>query len=173
MADDTPPPPPPAGDDANNAPHIASLAQYIKDLSVENPNSPAVFQWKTQPRVDVNFNIGVNAVADGVREVVLKVEASAKSDEGVHFVVDLTYCGLYGFQNITEDQLHAWFHVDAPGFLFPFARRIIADAIGDAGFPPLMIDGIDFRRAYVEQIQAQQGGTNGGTPAETAPTADA
>lgn len=169
--DTPPPPPPPGGDNPENAPQVATLAQYVKDLSVENPSSPKVYQWKTQPAIDVNFNIAVNPVSDDVREVVLKIEANAKSDEGPHFIVDLTYAGLYGFRNIGEDQLHPFFYVEAPTMLFPFARKVIADAVADAGFPPLLMDMIDFRRAYVEQMQAQQApdATNGGP--DTAPEA--
>ena len=70
-------------EDQNNGPQAATLAQYIKDLSIENPNAPQVFQWTDQPRVDVQFNINVDRVSDDVHEVVIKLDVSAKSDSGV------------------------------------------------------------------------------------------
>ena len=72
-------------------PQVSILAQYIKDLSVENPSSPQVFQWQVQPTLDVQFNINVEKVADDVHEVALKIDVSARSENGIHFVVDLSY----------------------------------------------------------------------------------
>ena len=139
-----------------NAPQAATLAQYIKDLSVESPNAPACFQWQSQPQLDVQFNIAVDRIADEVHEVVLKVEASARSDQGVHFMIDLSYAGLFGLRNIPEDALPAFLLVEAPRLLFPFARQIISDASQQMGFPALMLDPIDFTQAYVAQVEAAQ-----------------
>ena len=86
-----------SGEAANEA-QFSVLAQYIKDLSVENPSSPQVFQWQVQPSLDVQFNLNAEKVADDVHEVSIKIEVSARSENGVHFVVDLTYIhrrGLY------------------------------------------------------------------------------
>ena len=80
-------------------PQAATLAQYIKDLSIENPNAPQVFQWTDQPRVDVQFNINVDRVSDDVHEVVIKLEVSARSDSGVQFMIELSYAGLFGLRN--------------------------------------------------------------------------
>ena len=148
------------------APQAATLAQYIKDLSVESPNAPQVFQWQSQPTLDVQFNINVDQVADGVHEVVLKIDVSARSDQGVHFLIDLSYGGLFGLRNIPEDQLPPFLLVEAPRLLFPFARQIIADASHQTGFPPLMLDPIDFAGAFIAQVQAAQG--QGGAPANGA-----
>ena len=89
------------------APQVATIAQYIKDLSVESPSAPQVFQWQDQPQLDVQFNINVNSVADDVHEVVLKIEVAARSDNGVHFLVDLSYAGLFGLRNFPEEALGA------------------------------------------------------------------
>jgi preprotein translocase subunit SecB len=145
------------GSDDPNAPQAATLAQYIKDLSVEVPNSPQVFQWQEQPRVDVQFNLAANTVSDDVHEVVLKIEVSARADSGVQFVIDLSYAGLFGLRNIPQDAMGPFLLVEAPRLLFPFARQIIADATQNTGFPPLLLDGIDFGAAYLAQLQAQQG----------------
>jgi preprotein translocase subunit SecB len=138
-------------------PQAAVLAQYIKDLSVESPSSPHVYQWQEQPRLDVQFNISVDRVADDVHEVVLKLEISARSDKGVHFLIDLSYGGLIGLRGVPEDAVPPFLLVEAPRLLFPFARQIIADATQNTGFPPLLLDPIDFGAAFVAQVQATQG----------------
>jgi len=139
---------------------VSILAQYIKDLSVENPSSPQVFQWQIQPQVDVQFNIAVDKIADDVHEVTLKIEVSARSDNGVHFVIDLSYAGLFGIRNAPEEALPPFLLIEAPRLLFPFARQIVADAVSNTGFPPLLLDPIDFTQAYMAQLQAaeEQGG---------------
>lgn len=147
---------------AANQPQVAALAQYIKDLSVENPSSPQVYQWGEQPQLDVQFNINVQKAADEVHEVVLKIDASARSQSGVHFVIDLSYGGLFALRNIPEDALAPFLLVEAPRLLFPFARQVIAGATQDLGFPPLMLDPIDFAQVYVAQMQAQQQAAGGG-----------
>jgi preprotein translocase subunit SecB len=141
----------------DNEPQVMTITQYIKDLSVESPSSPQAFQWQVQPQLEVQFNIAVDKVADEVHEVVLKIEVAARSDQGVHFLVDLSYGGLYGLRNIPDDALPPFLLIEAPRLLFPFARQIIADATANTGFPPLLLDPIDFGAAYMAQLQAQQG----------------
>jgi preprotein translocase subunit SecB len=155
--------------EANEGPQAATLAQYIKDLSIENPNSPQVYQWQEQPRVDVQFNIDVARVSDELHEVVIKLDVSARSDSGVQFLVELAYAGLFGLRNFPEEAMGPFLLVEAPRLLFPFARQIIADATQNTGFPPLLLDGIDFGAAYIAQLQAQQaqGGETAGPTDET------
>lgn len=160
--------------DANEGPQAATLAQYIKDLSIENPNAPQVYQWQEQPRVDVQFNINVERVSDELHEVVIKLETSARSDSGVQFLVELSYAGLFGLRNFPEEALGPFLLVEAPRMLFPFARQIIAEATQNTGFPPLLLDGIDFGAAYMQQLQTQaeqQGlaGSNGNGSGEQTP----
>ncbi|HEY7007257.1 MAG TPA: protein-export chaperone SecB [Sphingomicrobium sp.] len=143
--------------DHSNEPQVSILAQYIKDLSVENPSSPQVFSWQVQPSLDVQFNIAVNPAGENVHEVILKIEISARSENGPHFVVDLSYAGLFGLRNLPEEALQPFILIEAPRLLFPFARQIIAEAISSTGFPPLLLDPIDFTAAYMAQLQAQQG----------------
>ena len=154
---------------------VSVLAQYIKDLSVESPSAPAVFQWQVQPTLDVQFALNANKAGDDVHEVSLKIEATARSDNGVHFVVDLSYAGLFGVRGLPEEALAPFLLIEAPRLLFPFARQIVADAVTNTGFPPLLLDPIDFAAAYVAQLQAQQGQEGGGggdqTPTEIPPQA--
>lgn len=157
----------PNGNGADTAPQAAALAQYVKDLSVESPNSPQCFQWQVQPQVDVQFNIAHDKVADDVYELVLKISVNAKSDQGAHFLVDVSYAGLFGLRNLPEDQLAAFLLVEAPRLLFPFARQIIADAVQHVGFPPLLLEPIDFGQVFMQQVEAAQA-VEGGNPAEAA-----
>ena len=144
-------------------PQVSVLAQYIKDLSVENPSAPQVFQWQVQPNVDVQFNINVEKLADDVHEIVLKMEVSARSENGVHFVVDLSYACLFGLRGVPDEALPPFLLIEAPRLLFPFARQIVAEAVTNLGFPPLLLDPIDFASAYIAQAQAAQ---EQGAPAE-------
>ena len=102
--------------------------------------------------------------ADDVHEVVLKVEVAARSDQGVHFMIDLSYAGLFGLRNIPEDALPPFLLVEAPRLIFPFARQIISDASQQMGFPALMLDPIDFTQAYMAQIEAAQAQAQGAEP---------
>jgi preprotein translocase subunit SecB len=141
---------------ADTQPAIGLLTQYVKDLSVENPNAPDVFQWPEAPQIDIQFNIGAESVGNEVHEVVLKMTITAASQRGKAYIVDLAYCGLVGMRFIPEDQAHAFLYAEAPRLLFPFARRVVADAVRDAGFPPLMLDPIDFGGLYVQRLQARR-----------------
>ncbi len=143
-------------DEPGDAPQVATLAQYIKDLSVESPSSPQAFQWQVQPQLEVQFNINVEKIGDDVHEVVLKIEAAARSEQGVHFLVDLSFAGLFGLRNIPEEAVPPFLLIEAPRLLFPFARQIIADATMNTGFPTLLLDPIDFASAYMSQLQAQE-----------------
>src|SRR6478752_8594934 len=138
-------------------PSVTILAQYVKDLSVENPSAPEVYSWQVQPNLDVQFNLNVQGAGESVHEVTLKFDISARSDNGVHFVIDLSYAGLFGIRNVPEEALPPFLLIQAPQLLFPFARQVIADAIANAGFPPLLLDPIDFAAAYMAQVEAAQG----------------
>ncbi|MEE4350675.1 MAG: protein-export chaperone SecB [Pacificimonas sp.] len=176
MADDqTPPTPNPdaaagAGEPQQAALGINILAQYVKDLSFENPNAPeSLSQQAGAPAIDVGVSVGVNEKKDidaAAYEVIVKLNASGKTDNGqkTAFVVELAYGGLFRLQNVPQNLLNLVLLVEAPRMLFPYARRILADAVRDGGFPPLMLDPIDFM-ALLEQQQAQGGPPpEGGAP---------
>ena len=114
---------------ADNQPQIGLIAQYVKDLSFENPNAPGVYQWQEQPQIDINFNISNTQIADDVFEVALKVSAKAGADQGTAFAVELLFAGLFGIRNVPEDQMRPFLYAEAPRLLFPFARRVVADAV--------------------------------------------
>lgn len=141
---------------ADNQPAIGLISQYTKDFSVENPNAPHSYQLQEQPQLDVQFNINATQIEEGVHEVALKVAATAKSGETTVYIIDLTYCGLIGIRNVPEPQAHAFLFAEAPRILFPFARRIVSDAVRDAGYPPLLLDPIDFNGLYAQQMEQRR-----------------
>jgi preprotein translocase subunit SecB len=153
-------------DGTSEGPQAATLAQYIKDLSVESPSAPQVFQWQDQASLDVGFNLNVEKVSEDVSEVMLKVEVKAQSQSGVHFLVDLTFAGLFGLRNFPEEAVAPFLLIEAPRLLFPFARQIIAESIQNMGFPPLLLEPIDFGAAYLAQMQGQQQQVDSGAAAE-------
>ena len=155
------------GNGSDNQPVAGIISQYVKDLSVENPKAPESFQWQGQPELDVQFNIGAKAINEEVSEVELKISANAKMEGGSAYIVELAFCGLVGMRNMAEEQRHAFTFAEAPRILFPFARRVIADAVRDAGFAPLLLDPIDFNGLYLQQLQnkrAQEADGAGETP---------
>jgi len=152
----------------NNGPEFGLIMQYVKDLSFENPNSPAVYQWQSQPQIDVQVNIGAQSLGNDVHEVVLRLDVTASAADGVAFKVDLLYAGLFGVRNAPEEQFHPFILAEAPRLLFPFARRVISDAVRDGGFPPLMLDPIDFGALYMQRAaQAQAELSEGQAPEVT------
>ena len=144
------------GNGADTSPVAGIITQYVKDLSVENPKAPDSFGWTEAPELDVQFNIAARQINDEVQEVTLRISVTAKMQQGTAYIVELSYCGLVGMRNMADDQKHAFIYAEAPRFLFPFARRVIADATRDAGFAPLVLDPIDFAAVYAQQLQAQQ-----------------
>jgi preprotein translocase subunit SecB len=149
----------------DTTPSAGIITQYVKDLSVENPSAPDAFQWPEPPQIDVQFNIAAEPIGTDVHEVTLKLTLTATSERGTVYMVDLAYCGLVGMRNVPEDQAHAFLYAEAPRLLFPFARRVVADAVRDAGFPPLMVDPVDFNGIYAQQLAARRAEeAAGGTP---------
>ena len=148
--------PAPQANGEDTSPAIGLISQYVKDLSFENPNAPAVYQWASAPQIDVQFNIGADNVGENLYEVSLKIDISSKSDEGTQFVVDIKYAGLFGVRNVPDDQLQPFFLAEAPRILFPFARRVVADVVRDGGFAPLLLEPIDFHGLFLQQAQAMQ-----------------
>ena len=152
---------------ADNRPTVGVINQYIKDLSVENPNAPDSYNWREQPRVDVKVDIAANQISDEVHEVTLKITARADGDKGNLYLVELAYCGLIGLRNLPDEAAHAFLFAEIPRLLFPYARAIISDAIRDIGFPPLLLDPMDFGSLYAQQLQARAAQQGDAAPAPT------
>lgn len=145
----------PMANGADTAPAVGLISQYVKDLSFENPNAPAIYQSQQGPEINVQFDIGANQVGDEVHEVTLKIEVRATIEGTTAFITELSYAGLFGLRNVPDEHVQPFLLGEGPRLLFPFARRVVADAIRDGGFPPLLLEPIDFVALFQQQAQAQ------------------
>jgi len=151
---------------ADSAPQAGIISQYVKDLSFENPNAPAVYQWQGQPQIEVDFNIGAAQLNDEIHEVSLKIEVRSTLDGQTAFVVDLLYAGLVGMRNVPAEQVQPFLLAEAPRILFPFARQIVNHTVQDGGFPPLLLEPIDFGALYMQRMAQHLAEQGGGTAGE-------
>jgi preprotein translocase subunit SecB len=142
-------------------PGIHVLGQYIKDLSFENPGAPGSLRpSETAPKLEVNVNVNAKSLSQTDFEVELKLSANAKRDSDTLFIAEVVYAGLFQVRNVPQEHVRPLVLIECPRLLFPFARQILADATRQGGFPPLMIDPVDFAALYrhnlAQQSQAQQ-----------------
>jgi len=139
-------------------PQLNVLAQYIKDFSFENPNAPrSLGPNQQQPAINIQINVNARSIAETDIEVELKLEGKAESAGAVLFGFDLIYAGVFRIQNVPQEHVHQLVMIECPRLLFPFAREIIAAAVRNGGFPPLLIDPIDFVGLYRQKLQEMQG----------------
>ncbi|MGI9438373.1 MAG: protein-export chaperone SecB [Parvibaculales bacterium] len=144
--------------DANIAPGLQIMVQYVRDLSFENPGAPNFADL--QPEIGVNANVGARKLSDTDYEVGLKFRIEAKKDDKVQFITELEYCGVFRLVNIPEADTKPVLLIEAPRQLFPFARRVLADATRDGGYPPIMLDPIDFMALYQQNQADEDAGDN-------------
>jgi preprotein translocase subunit SecB len=137
-------------------PQLNVLAQYTKDLSFENPNAPSSLAPQSQPpQINIQINVGANAVAETDYEVMLTVEGKAENAGRLIFSFELVYGGVFRLLNIPPENLSPMLLIECPRLLFPFAREIIATAVRDGGFPPLLLDPVDFVGLYRQNMARQ------------------
>ena len=145
-----------------SAPRMNVLAQYVKDLSFENPGAPGSLKAReAPPKVDIRINVQANRRSESELEVTIKLDASGKDSASgdVLFATELVYGGLFRIANVPEKQLGALAMVECPRLLFPFARQILAEASRGGGFPPLLLEPVDFVALYRERLRQEAAGT--------------
>jgi preprotein translocase subunit SecB len=147
-------PAPPAA--TASGPQIGIQSQYVKDLSFENPGAPGSLVGSTEPPdIQVNVEVQARALQAESYEVSLHITASGKNGQTTLFMLDLTYGAVCKVVGVPKDSLQPVLLVECPRLLFPFARRVLSDATRDGGFPPLMLNPIDFLSLYRQQQQQQ------------------
>lgn len=147
--------PPAAG--ANPAPQMKILGQYLKDLSFENPNAPQSLNTQAnQPEISISVNVNARTISPTDFEVELHLDAKASHNDKVVFAAELLYAGVFRLENIPQEALHPVVLIECPRMLFPFARQVLADATRNGGFPPLMLDPIDFAAMYQKRLAQGQ-----------------
>lgn len=141
-------------------------AQYVKDLSFENPNAPqSLTAGREAPQVEVGVNVNARAMSEAVFEVVLSINAKATRGGEVAFVAEVAYAGIFTLNGLPSEHVHPVLFIECPRLLFPFARSVLSDATRDGGFPPLMIQPIDFVELYRRQAEQAQKTAEGGAQA--------
>ncbi|MGF1473953.1 MAG: protein-export chaperone SecB [Geminicoccaceae bacterium] len=158
-------------DTQREPPRLSIVSQYVKDLSFENPQAPDGLQAQgARPEIQIRVDVRSQKLENADRyEVVLELNVDAKAGDASAFVIELVYGGVFTLANIPDDSLQPLLLIECPRLLFPFARRIIADATRDGGFPPLMIDPIDFVTLY--RRRGQQAQAAAAAPAQSGPGA--
>jgi len=132
--------------------------QYIKDLSFENPHAPqSLMATNAKPGIEVSVDLKAQKLQDNIYEMTLHITARASTEGNTMFLVDLSYGGIFQVAGIPEDRVEPLIMIDCPFVLFPFARRVIADITRDGGFPPLMLDPIDFHALYLQNRARVEG----------------
>ena len=138
-------------------PGIRILAQFVRDFSFENPRAPdALRAGAAQPQIDLGVEMNARGRDDGLFEVDLKLSARAIRDDGPLFVIELLYGGVFQITGVSQEDIEPVLLIECPRYLFPFARRIIADVTSEGGFPPFMLDPIDFAGVYAAR-KAEEG----------------
>ena len=128
---------------------------YVKDLSVEVPNAPAIFLEREQPQMDLQINSQSAPIEDGVYQCILTITISAKIKDKVAFLVELQQGGIFRIQNLPAEALEPALAIGCPNIIFPYAREAVSDAVLKAGFPPLMLQPVNFEVLYMQQQQAK------------------
>jgi preprotein translocase subunit SecB len=153
MADNNFPTP---GVDPKTGSSILLRAQYIKDLSFENPRAPAsLFSLREAPAMDVNVGLTAQRLDEFVFELTLKIGVRATAEKATVFLGDLSYAGVFELQNIPDNAIEQAIFIQGAQLIYPFARRVIADVTRDGGFPPLQLEPVDFLTLYRQQRTQQ------------------
>ena len=134
-------------------PSLNILAQYIKDLSFENPGAPRSLQARDNaPAINISVNVNANPLSENDFDVVLSLNAEAKDGDKALFAVELVYGGVFRITGFPQEHILPILFIECPRLLFPFARQIVADATRNGGFPPLLIDPIDFAQMFAQRM---------------------
>jgi preprotein translocase subunit SecB len=146
--------------DDNQNPVFQIQRMYLKDLSLEQPNSPQILLEQAQPQVDINLAMGAEPIAEGVYEVTVTATVTTKLKDKTLFLVEAKQAGIFEIRNIPQDQLQPIIGIACPGMIYPYLRAIVSDVCTRAGFPPVVLAEVNFQAMYEAQ-QAQGASPNG------------
>lgn len=124
---------------------------YVKDLSVEVPNAPAIFLEREAPQIDVQLSTQSNAVAEDVYETTLAATITARLGDKTMFLVEIAQAGIFRIQHVPADQLDAVLGIGCPNIVFPYLRETVSDVVSRAGFPPVILNPVNFEAMYMQQ----------------------
>ena len=134
---------------------------YLKDLSLEQPNSPQILLEQAQPQVDISLGMGAEAVAEGVVEVTVTATVTTKVNDKVLFLVEAKQAGIFEIRNVPQEQMQGIVSIVCPQMIYPYLRAIVSDVCTRAGFPPILLTEVNFQAMFEAQQQAEQGNGSG------------
>lgn len=137
---------------------------YLKDLSLEQPNSPQILLEQETPQVDINLGLAAEGVADGIFEITVTATVTTKIKDKTLFLVEAKQAGIFEIRGVPEDQLQPIIGIACPQIVYPYLRAVVADVITRAGFPPVHLAEVNFQAMFEAQRQAQGAQGNGGSP---------
>ncbi len=137
---------------SSKSPMFTINAQYVKDLSFENPNIPGLIQLETEPSVEMNIDVKGTKLDDNLYEVVLTITCKGNSGDVPLFVAELSYASLVNLKSVPDEQIQRLLVVDCPTLMFPFARNVIAEVTRDGGYPPILMQIVDFNAIYENSV---------------------
>ena len=152
--------------DTNTTPMFQIQRIYLKDLSLEQPNSPQILLEQGQPAVEINLTLGAEPIADGMYEVTVMATVTTKVNDKTLFLVEAKQGGIFEIRNIPEEQLKQILGIACPNIVYPYLRAIVSDVCTRAGFPPVMLSEVNFQAMYEAQqaeLKAQAAGTTNGS----------
>ncbi|HFD12501.1 MAG TPA: protein-export chaperone SecB [Crenotrichaceae bacterium] len=126
---------------------------YVKDISVETPNSPMIFTEKWEPNVEFNLNSNATPVQDNLFEVILGITVTVKVADKNAYLVEISQAGLFGLSGFSEEEMGPMLGSFCPNTLFPYAREVISDLVIKAGFPPMLLAPVNFDAVYAQHMQ--------------------
>ena len=141
----------------NQQPQLSVVAQYIKDFSFENPNAPqSLTPGTTPPQIGIQINVAAKPLSENDIEVTLKLDGKAENGGNLLFQFELEFAGVFRIQNVPQESLNAVVLIECPRLLFPFAREVVATSVRNGGFPPLLLDPVDFVGLYRNKMSEMQ-----------------
>ena len=144
---------------ADETPVFQIQRMYLKDLSLEQPNSPQILLEQSQPQVDINLGMAANSVADGIYEVTVTATVTTKVNDKVLFLVEAKQAGIFEIRNVPQDQMQGIISIVCPQMIYPYLRAIVSDVCTRAGFPPILLTEVNFQAMFeAQQAQASQNG---------------
>ena len=149
---------------ADETPIFQIQRMYLKDLSLEQPNSPGILLEQTQPQVDINLGMAAQPVQDGIFEVTVTATVTTKVKDKVLFLVEAKQAGIFEIRNVPEEQMQGIISIVCPQMIYPYLRAIVSDVCTRAGFPPILLTEVNFQAMFEAQQAQVAAQSNGGAP---------
>jgi preprotein translocase subunit SecB len=147
---------------ADNTPVFQIQRIYLKDLSLEQPNSPAILLEQQQPQVDINLGLAAEPVTEGIYEITVTATVTTKVGDKTLFLIEAKQAGIFELRNIPPEQMQPIIGIACPQIVYPYLRAIVSDVCTRAGFPPVLLAEVNFQAMYEAQQQAQAPGNGSG-----------